>query len=556
MPPVMAVAGDRPSFRAIDVWPGIAFALLYLLTLSRALSVTHDSALFLRSIETLRPALIPNHLWFEPIMTSIYQLMMVAWPDIGAQRAVEAVNALAGAAALQAAFVIAVWRLGLARRHAALAVACAGFTYGVWYYSIAIETYALPLALTAWTFFSLTARSLSWRAVIACAVVHTIAILCHQSAVLFGAVALGALLTEDESRRTRAYHASAYLLVVSLLAGGAYTAAAFKTGHSQSVRAALRWSTGHLPRRNFWSRPPKAFGLAAAGAARAMVGGQFLFADPGWTARLSRWFPRNDPVDERFFVRTVAPRLAWLFAGLSILALGALGMLLTMAALTVCVTGRRDVGREAALIVLWLAMYCGFFTFWDPANSDFWVVQVYLAPLLAMAVLGRLPPRPVHIALFLTTAASLLVVNGLGTVRLARDPGNDYYAVYLQSVARELRVGDTLVLGDHWPVRTHLERLGAHTIFLSVEISRTEPDGLAERIRSVLDARRRVFVSPDIMEVPPVTRASYGPRYVRYVEQVRAHFCELGPPLGGPDEMNLREVLCVSGPIGSPARHP
>ncbi len=150
---------DRPSFRVFDAWPAIGFALLYLLTLSRALSVTHDSALFLGPIETLHPRLVPNHLWFEPIMASAYQVLMLMWPDIGAQRAAEALNAVAGAMALQAAYVIAVWRIGLERRRAALAVACAGFTYGVWYYSIAIEAYALPLALTAWAFFGLTART-------------------------------------------------------------------------------------------------------------------------------------------------------------------------------------------------------------------------------------------------------------------------------------------------------------------------------------------------------------------------------------------------------------
>ena len=66
-------------------------------------------------------------------MASVYQVLMLMWPDIGAQRAAEAVNAVAGAMALQAAYAIAVWRIGLERRRAALAVACAGFTYGVWY---------------------------------------------------------------------------------------------------------------------------------------------------------------------------------------------------------------------------------------------------------------------------------------------------------------------------------------------------------------------------------------------------------------------------------------
>lgn len=540
----MSVHDERRSFRTVDAWPGIGFALLYLLTLSHTLSVTHDSALFLRPIETLRPALVPNHLWFEPIMTSAYRLFMLVWPDIGAQRAAEAVNALAGAMALQAAYAIGVWRIGLTRRQAALAVTCAGLTYGVWYYSIAIETYALPLALTAWTFYGITSRCARWPVVLACAVGHSVAILCHQSAVLFGAVAIGALLSDGRFWRSRLIQASAYVVVCSLLVGGAYATAVISMGYGQSVGRAARWSVGHLPRRNFWSRPPRAFVLAAAGATRAMVGGQFVFAVPSLATRIDQWFPRNDPVDERFFVRTVTPSMAWLLAGLAVVALASMGALMILAAWTIWMDGFHVVGRVTALLAGWLTMYCGFFAFWDPANPDFWVVQVYLAPLLAMAILSRVRPAGIQTVLFLSLASSLLVVNGLGTVRLAGDPANDYYAVYLRSVARELEAGDVLILGDHWPIRTHLERLPVDAVFLSVEIAGVSPADLAEKVRRFVDAGRRVFVAPDVVEVTSVARTSYGLRYVTYVQRLRGLICGLGPPRGERDEMVLREVTC------------
>ncbi len=483
----MPVPTDHLRFRAIDAGPGIAFTLLYLMTLSRTLSVTHDSALFLRSIETLRPELVPNHLWFEPIMASAYQLMMLVWPDIGAQRAVEAVNAVAGAMALQAAYAIAVWRIGLERRRAALAVACAGFTYGVWYDSIAIEAYALPLALTAWAFFRLTAHTTRWGAVIVCAIAHAAAILCHQSALLFGVVAVGALLSTRSPLRARLRHLAAYVVIVVTLVGSAYVAAAVSTGQSQRVGQAVRWSLGFLPRRSFWARPPRAFVYAAVGATRALVGGQFVHSIPEWTPTVDRWFPRNDPVDERFFVRTVTRPMAWLYAGFTLLALVSLGALLALCARILLTSGLRSVERNAALLAAWLAIYCGFFTFWDPSNPDFWVVQVFLTPLLVAAVLARVPPSWLETSLLLVLAVSLLVVNGLGTVRLARDPANDYYTVYLRSVARELRAGDVLILGDHWPIHTHLERHPITTLFLSVEIRRTPPGALARRVRSLME---------------------------------------------------------------------
>lgn len=541
-----AVPVER-RWRARDLWPATVFGLIYLLTLSRTLSITHDSALLLRPIETLEPTFVPNHLWFEPVMTLVYRLVSLGWPGIEAQTAVELVNAVAGAAALQAAYVVAVGRLGVSRRHASLAVICAGFTYGVWYYSIAIETYVLPLALTAWTFVGLTSGRLRPGVVVACAVAHGFAILCHQSAVLFCAPALVALISHGASWRTRVARASTYFLIVGVFVGAAYTAATISAGHSQSLRAAARWSTGHLPRQNFWAKPPRAFALAATGATRAMVGGQFVFAVPTWDARISGWFPRKDPIEERFFVRTLTPRAAWLFAAVSVFALCVLGTLIAMAAATMWGHGPRTAGRESGLLAVWLAAYCVFFTLWDPANPDFWVVQVYLTPLLIMAVLQRHGAAPLPTVLFVALAVSLFVVNGFGTVRLARDPDNDYYRVYLGSVARLLQAEDVLILGDHWPVHTHVDRLSPRGLYLTREMTRIPATELAAEIRHLMDTGRRVFIAPDALDPTPAAVASYGPRYATYLRDLRSYICALAPPLSGNGEMPLREVTCVVG---------
>jgi len=543
----MTADDDRAGFRAIDVGPGVAFVTLYLLTLSRTLSITHDSALFLRPIESLHPTFHPNHLWFEPIMATAYQLMMLIWPHIGAQMAVEAVNALAGASALQAAYAIARWRVGLERSRAALAVACAGFTYGVWYYSIAIEAYALPLALTSWAYFGLSAPATRWRVVILCAIAHALAILCHQSAVLFGVVAVGAMVSTSHPWRRRTAQALAYLLIVAALVGGAYVAAAIDTGHGQRVGQAARWSVGFLSRRIYWQRPPRAFVYAAMGATRAVVGGQFTYAIPEMSRMVDRWLPSKDPVEERFFVRTVTPQQAWLYSWFALLALVSLCVLLAMAARALPEAGFSAVRRGTALLAIWLAVYCAFFTFWDSANPDFWVVQVFLTPLLVAAILASTPASRLQTGLFGVLAFSLFVVNGVGTVRLARDPANDYYPVYLRSVARELRPGDVLVVGDHWPIRTHLDRHSIETLYLSVEIWRTTPVALAVHLQSRMASGSRVFVAPDIMEVPRATQLSLGPRYVQYAGELRGRFYGLGHAIGGPDEMPLREVTCVDG---------
>jgi hypothetical protein len=93
-------------------------------------------------------------------------------------------------------------------------------------------------------------------------------------------------------------------------------------------------------------------------------------------------------------------------------------------------------------------------------------------------------------------------------------------------------------------------------LFLSLEIARLSPAVLADRLRQVIEAGRRVFVAPDVIEVSPVSRASYGPRYVAYVQELRGHVCEVGPPRGGLDEMPLREVTCFDGRVVSHTPRP
>jgi hypothetical protein len=59
---------------------------------------------------------------------------------------------------------------------------------------------------------------------------------------------------------------------------------------------------------------------------------------------------------------------------------------------------------------------------------------------------------------------------------------------------------------------------------------------------------RRVFLAPDVIEPTAAAAASYGPRYVTYLQHLQAQVCGLGPPLGGQDEMPIREVTCLLEP--------
>jgi len=537
---------DPSRFRWFDALPGVGFLCLYLLTLSRTLSLTHDSAAYLERIGDLQPAMLANHLWFEPFMSLVFSALKSIRPLTTPQEAIESVNAVAGGAAMQAYYLLAARRLALPRASAFLATTCAGFTYAVWYYSTAIEAYMLPLALCLWIVFALSDPERRWSTILCAAVAHGFAVLLHQGAILLAPVCAAALLATGDGGLRRRRHAMCYGTLLVLLVGAAYLGAASSRHDGTGARHTAAWMMGHLSEDRFWSRPPRSIAEAAVGYGRAAIGGQVAFRFPVVVEWVRRLFPARNFVDEAFFVRSLTANQA---AALAVGSAVSLLALATLVAGSVWLLLRRRTHVPLALGLLWgwWSLSCAFFLFWDPANPDFWIVQVSLTPLLAMATFawayGHAPARwP-----FVLLASTLLLVTGCGTVRLARSVGNDYYTVYLRSVDRETRIGDVLLLGDQWPLRTHLRLHKPLTaIFLSMEFTKTSPDDLARRLAHARDSGKRVFVTSEALLVQPSTQSSYGPGYLRFAREVRARLCGFSPPRGGPDEMVLREVTCIS----------
>jgi hypothetical protein len=543
----------------LDWLPGLAFAALYLATPSRNLALTHDSVFYLMRIAEGVPALDPNHLVFEPLMAYAHRLLALVVPGLNLERAIQVVNGLSGAAALQAGYLTAVRRLRIGRPAASLATAAAGFTFGVWYYSTTVETYIVPLALLAWGFYVLSARRLETRHVAAAAVAHSAAALVHQSAILFGAAAIAALVTAEGVRARRDLRiglgrAALYLALCTVLVGGAYVLSAVLAGGASSPAEAIAWAKGHGADSGFWAAPPRAFVEAAIGFSRALFGGHYAFAVDAIVLRLQQALPGKYLGDERFLVRTLPEIQA-----LALLALtAATGLLLAgLAAAGAWSLARRRSSADAralGLLALWLFAYVGFFTFWDPQNADFWIVPAFLIWYVLAALVSRPGglPRSARLA-FAAAAAGLLVTTGAGIIRFTSDPQNDFYTVYLRDVPAIVGPDDTLVVGDDWPIARHIGyRLKKRAIYLTNEASaRHSPAGIAERIGQSLREGRRVFVADDVLEAKPQAIAVHGEGYADYVRNVAGHLCELRALPAGPHQLQLYEVGSICTPAAA-----
>lgn len=541
----------------LDWLPGLAFAALYLATPSRNLALTHDSVFYLMRIAEGAPALDPNHLVFEPMMACAHRLLALFVPDIGLERAIQVVNGLSGAAALQAGYLIAVRRLHISRLAASLASAAAGFTFGVWYYSTTVETYIVPLALLAWGFHALSARRPGTRHVVAGALAHSAATLVHQSAVLFGPAAVAALVTAEGVRvsrrqpRTGLRHVALYAILCAVLVGGAYALAAVGAGGATSPAEAMAWAKGHGADGGFWAAPPRAFVEAGVGFARALFGGHYAFAVDALVSRVQQALPGKYLGDELFLVR----RLPGVQA-LALLALTAVtGLLLTgLAAAGLWSLARRRFAadrRALGLLSLWLLAYMAFFTFWDPQNADFWIVPAFLIWYVLAALVSRPGglPRPARLAMA-AAAAGLLVTTGAGIIRFTSDPQNDFYTVYLRDVPAIVGPADTLVVGDDWPIARHIGyRLKKRAIYLTNEASaRRSPAQIAARLEQSLREGRRVFVADDVLQAKAQAVAVHGEGYADYVRGVAGRLCDLRALPAGPHQLQLYEVGSICTP--------
>lgn len=438
---------------------GAAAAAVYLLTLSAVPALTHDSLGYQLAIQAGGDALWhPHHLVYNALARGwldVWQALGVDDPLV----ALESLNAVIGGCV-----VALIWLVLRDRARLPLGVCAAGTTgaaasYGLWFYSVSIEVYVLPLALLLATLLVLTTPVLSVRTMLGVGTVNGLAVITHQVNVLFALVVLAVVMRgADRStalRRLAAYGASAAATV-----GVAYAAVLTFAIEPRSMREAGDWLTSYAQSGGYWHLRPTAPIHALAGAARALVGGHVAYRFEPVREWMHSTFTDRSLDDEEFLVRDLP------IAGAVVLAVLAVGGAGLLAAVVVRgVQRRREIPEPAAAVLralaVWVAVYTAFFVVWEPSNPEFWIPQVTAVWMLA-AVLSTVPsrrgdsdttPLPVRgtarrrwpVAL---TAAAIAVgtANLFGTIHPATDADNDVYAVRYRALGDVLQPADVIVV--------------------------------------------------------------------------------------------------------------
>jgi len=423
----------RMLLEAVVVFAGVL--LVYLSTLAEAHGEAEDSMRYAMEVRSGDPELlfIPYHLAYGWVGRGFYLLWTAFGWDRGSLVPLQVLNALIGAFGVGVLWCVL--RGVVAGRLAAVAgCGLLAFSAGYWWYSVEVEVYVLSavVLIGAITFALRAATAPSETAFLRLGLISGLAVLGHNTNVLFGGVGLAALviaaprLTRGRVVRCGLWYAAGTVLVV----GPAY-AVALAVVDATTPSEAYDWMTGYVfgPEWGTWSATSVV--KAVTGLGRGLIGGHFAFSlDPVRDAVLPL-VPRETMRERLFLVRNFTPGLALALVPL-VLATGAGVVVLVVRWL------RRPVLTEqtrvlAILCLVWFVTYAAFFTWWEPFNVEFWI-----APWVALAILFAIcnaerPDRPLRwrgLAIGVVVV-SLFTCNLVGTVWPQLDRENDYWRVRL-----------------------------------------------------------------------------------------------------------------------------
>ncbi len=446
---------------------GLIATPLYLATLTQV--HTFDALSYVTSVERKpwQALFHPHHLAYGPMGAALAWLSAAIAPGSGAAIPLQVVNAIAGACGI-ALFADLLMRLAIRPAVAVVSAGILGGSYAFWYYAVEIEVYTLAaLFLILGMRLVLMPEPWTTRRAALLGVVHALAVLFHQTNVLFGLVIAVVALTQRDLpwrgwlRRWSIYAAvaSAGILLPYLFAG--VIVSGFVTPD-----ALWAWLTEYA-RTGWW--------------------GGALFDG----ARLVEFGRGID-------MTIAAAGGAWLWLALA--ALACWGW---------CVGGR--IGTVLAPCTAWLVSYGLFFFWWEPDNIEFWIAS--LPPLLllwARAANGGDVGRwsLMRIGLAGSIVVGLIGANG-DAIAQRGDAARDLQRVIARALAERSTPADLLLVPDGL-LELYLPYYERRENFLSLNQALFDADGdwpracdtMRARIEQALHAGATVIIA-DAVRRPP-----------------------------------------------------
>ena len=345
------------------------------------------------------------------------------------------------------------WML-VSRTAGRVAAVCAcgvlGCSFGYWFYSAEAEVYLLAAValIAALTMAVRAAESPSTRRFAVLGAVNGIAVLCHNTNVLFAVVAVTALVLvrKEVPRPALLRYGAAYAASAAAVLLPAYALAVWAQHLPlDEVGAWLRGLSATTHGGQWGVLGSDSVPKAAVGAGRALIGGHFATAIVPQDAASD--VLSGKLLREEYFMMRGWSKLA---AGALLVPVGVVvaGVLLAVRGWVARPSLDRRTRILASLCAAWLCAYVPFFVWWEPANVEFWIAPwIPLSLLLTVGLVSAAGER-IRAAVALLVG-SLFALNLLGSILpLHRDSG-DYWRARLSWYEANARRGDLVVASGY-----------------------------------------------------------------------------------------------------------
>ncbi len=474
----------------------------------------------------------PNHLFYEHIL--LFFTYPLRW-FFSIQQSIGILGAFTGAASLQIIYNILTQKFGVWKKLAFASTCLMGFSYTIWYYSVAIEIYIYTLFFLLLAFSLLLKPKLSWEDIVLCASLQSVAILFHQGSILFGFVAVVAILTcQACDVKTRIKMFLVYLFVGVVFVGFSYLCVASNEGVLDSAFTFFGWLIGNGSTEtsnsdfSFHGFSFRNIFLMVVGFSRAIISIYFVLVNTGAQDVLQSIFSQNSLSDEIYLAQSISEFTAILLVIACFCLMIALLWVAVKGVRTFGLTDGRISQREFLLFLSWLLPYTLFFTVFNPSNVDFWMIQFVLVVMLLTIGLAGYSNQRVALTMVYLGAFSICMINGFGTILPAHNPDNDYYRQLVSSIDKKLSENDVLLVANAWPLTYHLEYysdIQYTALSNSFFWKNLSTESVVEELESMVSSGANLYVANDVYDLVETDTEFSREEFPVYTRKVLQGFC-------------------------------
>jgi len=487
----------------------VCFYLFFLGNLAANFSGPHDSIAYLNSIISGHPLFHQHHLLYHVSAHYWLQMMQAILPGVPNFYLVEAFTALWGSATTAILYLFFRNRFNLSRILSFICVTVIACSYGVWFYSVNVEVYAMPLFFILWALYILTKTNFRETDFIHVVLLHCFAILFHQINILFTLVILWKAWQMSSSINFKKT-ILIYGLLGFLIIGGMYFLVGWVIEGHSTMEAWSQWIRGYSTDNKYWQplsiTTPFHVGV---GLSHAFVGGHFMFQLPFVETYINNSLPHHALHDEIYLSRNISTTVAEILTAFTILIV-LIVLIMIVRFIRYYRSAYKSFPAVLSPILICLGIYSLFFCFWMPEILEFWILQSVLFWLLLLGTMNVVKIQydfhPVPAVLLLSIL--LFCVNYFGSIRWMKHIEYDLYYHKVKPLIGKTAGNDVIVVQDAWILMDFIKYYTNNNNIRPVPWNDSLRLVTDEVISRSLSKQGRIYVFPQMnsMFKPPDTR--------------------------------------------------